>query len=1065
MAVIGVAEFLVTANTKAFVAQLEGLQASVRSIGVAFGAAFAGVEIIKGLEGATKGAAAFAEQVRQVTQFTGASAKSSSQFVVGLQAIGLSAEGLGPRFLILSRNIEQGQKQFTRFFNVAQLESLKSGDLIKVIGTLRERYKELGTEQEKNTFLQTTFGRGAANLKRLMEDQNGEFTKAAAAAHQFGLELTDANIEGFRKFQIDVKELGLAFKGIEVQLGVAFLPILTRLVEGLTQAVEKFQELSRGTKVAIAAVAIGIPVFSAFAIVAGAVVRGVASIAGAFQGVKVPVVEAISEIELAATEVNVAMATIGANLATTLATMQAEFDTAMATLAGTSEAVMTEALAATTAAAEADTAILQAFLVDALAADNAALLAFLTGAAEAETAALATAAAAATGFKAAQAAAIAEASGAATVAAEGATASAAVAGGAIATLGGSVLGFVGIVIAAGVVLDKVLLKPLAEVGHQINDFFENIINPGVKDAESKLIDLESKHEAAGGLKPSDPRSTFQKPQLEAAAHNAAEMDNLRRNIDLVVAAERNLGPTSEAAAKALRLIATGHVEAARAIIGHVTNIEKLQSVLSTLQQTTVEGITLQGISARIQGAALLQTQNALAAQDLNAALKNVPAGSEAATNALATYAKALFDARKAAADANGNIDVLTGKQFDEATALEAATEAAINYRQEVDKVTEAHIRLQRAIEDAELAVNKAEIALQRATEDATKRTRDSLRDRADAYREQARAIADADAKVADTILKGQRKIRDDQEKLSDARKDDARKRRDEVNQLKRDEKSRSNSIVDAFIAIERAQAEGNAHAENQASLDLARAQQDKTTADQKRKIQEDDADRATAIARLQRSLAEDTIDVGKEVARAKEDQRRTIEDENEKVVKSEERVSQAAQQNARDINDARRALTAAMRDGANSVADAKKALDALNPVVGNLAELLRLAKDQAHGLADAFRDVASAFPDTSDLFVLNNLIGPVGPQGPKGRRFGGPFDAGVPFFAGEAGTELIIPGSSGTVVSNAQILDALRSLSGTSRSGGTNITVNEVANDPQATAMAVSARLIQGVDG
>lgn len=150
---------------------------------------------------------------------------------------------------------------------------------------------------------------------------------------------------------------------------------------------------------------------------------------------------------------------------------------------------------------------------------------------------------------------------------------------------------------------------------------------------------------------------------------------------------------------------------------------------------------------------------------------------------------------------------------------------------------------------------------------------------------------------------------------------------------------------------------------------------------------------------------------------------------------------------AEENQDAQIDLNAAIRDfGPASI----QAQDAALALVGTQADLNYYAELYAANFgpaqADAFRDLAEqaglsndqieAIIDSTDALngkrvdvyitmheqvereaVEDNLIG--------GKQHGGPVHRGRPYWVGEAGTELFIPGQSGSIVSNQQLMAAM----------------------------------------
>lgn len=412
------------------------------------------------------------------------------------------------------------------------------------------------------------------------------------------------------------------------------------------------------------------------------------------------------------------------------------------------------------------------------------------------------------------------------------------------------------------------------------------------------------------------------------------------------------------------------------------------------------------------------------------------------TNALRKLGDLLFGVDEAGKDAADTTEELGGAIDELEDPVNRAAVAAKKYADETNKTADAHKRLLRAIQDAERAVDRAETTLARAFEDAELRVDRAERGLAEAYEDRAERIADAEEKIADARLSGFRDIRDARERLRDFEIDSAQRIAEAEEQVIEVRRERSRAITDARIALERAQASGNAEAENDARLALKRAQSDRSVADSEEQLAQEKKDRDREVARLERDLAEARIDTADNLKDAQRDLARVYDDTAERIEEAQRDIRDAHRDSARAIADAQQGLVDAMREGTEAVDDASTALDRLADSAEKARTALQLLNEEK---IDIINDGTNA-------------------TGIIGLQHGGRMTSGRAYITGEVGPELVVPNASGTVVSNDQLIKVLRQLvEGRSQAAGSPVTVLVPHQDPHVLANALAFRLARDV--
>lgn len=416
-------------------------------------------------------------------------------------------------------------------------------------------------------------------------------------------------------------------------------------------------------------------------------------------------------------------------------------------------------------------------------------------------------------------------------------------------------------------------------------------------------------------------------------------------------------------------------------------------------------------------------------------------------------------------------------------------------RENLQRLVDGYDDLETAIKEAARAELDAEENLRRVQEANVRKIQDAQRDLAEAYRDRNRAIADANERLSDievqntrslfdarrklgeAQLQGQRSIKDAERKLHDTRLDSLKKVKDAERDLAEARKKQSTELLDAQITIEQAQLRGDAFAENRARIERSRATRDEEVKNAERKLNEAKVESAKKVADAERDLAEKRIDAAQKVrdaeiilerahedalerlSDAKREQARAFEDANEQIADARRRLHAVEIETSQAEFDAQRRLIDVREEGNEKIREAKKHVEELNrEFATTIEEALVLLQ------------FLEAIEENLERQAARGHTGSFRGHGATGEfQHGGLAPAGRLALVGEKGPELLIPNSDSTIVSNQQLIAMLKKLfEGGSSAHPTqvipSINVFEVANDPEATAFAVAARLTRGVN-
>lgn len=396
-------------------------------------------------------------------------------------------------------------------------------------------------------------------------------------------------------------------------------------------------------------------------------------------------------------------------------------------------------------------------------------------------------------------------------------------------------------------------------------------------------------------------------------------------------------------------------------------------------------------------------------------------------------------------------ETLATAELKVADATEASTEA-------LENVTKARKRLARALEDQTRNVERAEDRLARAIEDSELRVDAAERNLAEAFEDRTERIADAERDLEQTRIQGARSVRDARERLEDFDREANEREVDAERNLINLRKERTRAILNANVALSAAKRAGDAEAINAARLALKDAQNKDTINEAERELAQERKDRKLERERLERELSETIVDVRRQEADAQRELAQTIEDTNERIEDAERSLADARRDGARQVEDAQRALNDAIREGKERVDDARDSLEEYEGKAIAAAKATKRLKNEMKDLDKIAMKLAEDFFDPELSGAFAELMG---------RQHGGPVVGGRPYLIGEAGPELMVPGRSGSVVSNDQLIAVLEKMAanngGSSQPGIGQMVVQVPHQDPRVLANELAYRLLRGV--
>jgi len=198
------------------------------------------------------GATAFGASVYTLQTRMGGTAEEASTLVVAMQDLGIPvdlgtqaftkfAKGLDGVKIDAKGVVTGGLKPTTdamKDIGVAiDGTDGKVRPFADLMGDVANKFKEMPDGIEKTALAQQLFGKTGASLIPLLDLGKEGLAEITAESKKYGLQLTAGNVADIRKFALAHNEMNMAVEGARLQIGVLLIPVLTRLVGWMTNAI------------------------------------------------------------------------------------------------------------------------------------------------------------------------------------------------------------------------------------------------------------------------------------------------------------------------------------------------------------------------------------------------------------------------------------------------------------------------------------------------------------------------------------------------------------------------------------------------------------------------------------------------------------------------------------------------------------------------------------------------------------------------------------------------------------------------------------------------------------
>lgn len=200
----------------------------------------------------TEGVSAFTDLASQVQTFkrvAGGTAEDASRLVVAFKSVGIDAETAAAGVFMLEKKLAASADKLGEFGVHAVRNAKGNTDMKETLLSLGDAYKRTQDPIQRAALLTAAFGRQGTALAPLLGKTREEIASFFEAAEKHGQILSEDDLKAAREYKLSVRELGMAFKGLQIEAGKALVPLLQDIAEGVTGGLELFGTLRKALRI------------------------------------------------------------------------------------------------------------------------------------------------------------------------------------------------------------------------------------------------------------------------------------------------------------------------------------------------------------------------------------------------------------------------------------------------------------------------------------------------------------------------------------------------------------------------------------------------------------------------------------------------------------------------------------------------------------------------------------------------------------------------------------------------------------------------------------------------
>ncbi len=226
---------------------LEGVTGKVEGMGKAGQLAMIGVAalatsavaLVGGLFAMGESAAATADQVRKLARETGLTTEEASKLRFAGERLNIDTGALSKSLGIFSKGLEATHPKLAQY----GIEVVKASDghieMDKTLANVADKFTTMPDGVEKTAIAMALFGKSGKDMIPLLNQGSAGLAAMGGEATKMGLVFSKEGVESARLFGLAQKDLSERFEGMKNTVGMAVLPIMTKLFDFLSTVADR----------------------------------------------------------------------------------------------------------------------------------------------------------------------------------------------------------------------------------------------------------------------------------------------------------------------------------------------------------------------------------------------------------------------------------------------------------------------------------------------------------------------------------------------------------------------------------------------------------------------------------------------------------------------------------------------------------------------------------------------------------------------------------------------------------------------------------------------------------
>lgn len=184
-----------------------------------------------------------AEETDQLAQKTGISAAALEGLSVAMARTGLESSAIATGIKGLAKAMSDAGAGGDALRSLGVTMDIVEKGTGATMRAIADAFKRMPDGAEKARFAVELFGKAGLDLIPILNQGAAGLDAAMRKAAEFGVILTDTERGALTTFDDAMDDLGSAVKGFGMQVGIAFAPSLTALVDATTQAIVRVKDI------------------------------------------------------------------------------------------------------------------------------------------------------------------------------------------------------------------------------------------------------------------------------------------------------------------------------------------------------------------------------------------------------------------------------------------------------------------------------------------------------------------------------------------------------------------------------------------------------------------------------------------------------------------------------------------------------------------------------------------------------------------------------------------------------------------------------------------------------